>query len=62
MQSVEVGAVQFLPHGREETVREEWYFSRELIVQIRAHMRTYKNPFSEAANNDFIKRFGYAKQ
>ncbi len=62
VQSVEVGAVQFLPHGREETVREEWYFPRELIVQIRAHMRTYKNPFSEAANNDFIKRFGYAKQ
>lgn len=60
--SDELGAVQFLPHGKEGTIREEWYFPRELIVRIRAHMKNYKNPFSETANNDFIKRFGYAKR
>lgn len=60
--SAELGAVRFLPPGNETAIKEEWYFPEELIVQIRAHMKTYKNPFSETANNDFLKRFGFAKR
>lgn len=62
VRSAELGAVRFLPHNKEETIREVWYFPRELIARIRVHMKTYNNPFSETANNDFIKRFGYAKR
>lgn len=61
-QSTELGAIRFLPPGSGTDIIEEWYFPRELTTQIRTHMKTYQNPFSETANNDFLKRFGFARR
>lgn len=56
-------AVRFLPESQGlYGLVEEWYFPAALLVTVRAHMRTYVNPFSEAANRDFLECFGMANR
>lgn len=56
-------AVRFLPESQKSYgLVQEWYFPAALLVTVRARMRAYVDPFSEAANRDFLERFGMAKR
>lgn len=58
------GTVRFLPEygSADDSVCMEWHFSPELLKEVHAFIKSSRDPFSELANDAFLKRFGGAKK